>query len=403
MCCKNNDKEIIDYLEKHGKIDISYVQEILEMSKKTEILAKHPYSIYEGKDKKWYTYLPDEKKGRGQRKRNTEEEIEEVVYHYWKEQEENPSIKEIYDEWINDKLSRKEITISTKNRYDRQYKQCMIEFGNRKIKTITECDIEDFILSAICQHSLTAKGFSNLRTLLFGIFKRAKKKKYINFSITEVISDMDISRKVFRRIHRSNEELVFSAEEQAKIIAYITQSEASIIDYGIVLMFKTGLRPGELAGLKKEDIHDNVFHVHRTEIRYKNDSGQTVYEVRDFPKTEAGIRDVIIPNSALWIIQKIISLNPEGIFLFERNGERIKTYCFSQRLETLCKRMGIVVKSPNKIRKTYASILIDNNVPESIIISQMGHTKIETTKTYYYRDRTNLNSRKERINNVVGL
>lgn len=170
-----------------------------------------------------------------------------------------------------------------------------------------------------------------------------------------------------------------------------------------MLMFKTGLRPGELAGLKKEDIHDNVFHVNRTEIRYKNDSGQTIYEVRDFPKTEAGIRDVIIPNNALWLIQKIISLNPKGTFLFERNGERIKTYCFSQRLETLCKRTGIVVKSPNKIRKTYASILIDNNVPESIIISQMGHTKIETTKTYYYRDRTNLNSRKDRINNVVGL
>ena len=44
------------------------------------------------------------------------------------------------------------------------------------------------------------------------------------------------------------------------------------------------------------------------------------------------------------------------------------------------------VKSPHKIRKTYASCLIDNGVPEDIIISQMGHTDIETTKNHYYYD-----------------
>ena len=37
-------------------IDMSYVQEQIEMNKRKELLEKHPYEIWEGKDGKWYTY-----------------------------------------------------------------------------------------------------------------------------------------------------------------------------------------------------------------------------------------------------------------------------------------------------------------------------------------------------------
>ena len=38
----------------------------------------------------------------------------------------------------------------------------------------------------------------------------------------------------------------------------------------------------------------------------------------------------------------------------------------------------------HKIRRTYATTLIDAGVPESLIIQQMGHKDISVTKTYYY-------------------
>ena len=41
-------------------------------------------------------------------------------------------------------------------------------------------------------------------------------------------------------------------------------------------------------------------------------------------------------------------------------------------------------RSMHKIRKTYATKLINNNVDEKIIMRQMGHTDISTTKQYYY-------------------
>ena len=89
-----------------------------------------------------------------------------------------------------------EISKSTKDRYERQYEQCFSEFGKNKIKSLSEYDVENFVLNAIHDFNLTTKGFSNLRTLIFGIFRLAKKKKLVDFSITELVSDIIWTKKM---------------------------------------------------------------------------------------------------------------------------------------------------------------------------------------------------------------
>lgn len=398
-----NVNAVLQYAVDHDMLDVQYVQDQIEMLKREELLKKHPYKIWQGKDGKWRTYLPDEEKGRNMKKRNTEAEIEDLVAEYWKEKLENPTVRELYDEWITDKLKRKEIVKETRDRYNRQFDESLQEFGKRRIKTIAEFDIEDTILNAIYEHDLTAKGYSNLRTLFYGIFKRAKKKKMVDFSITEVIADMDISKKSFRKVIKTDEELIFSEDETDEVINYIMESDLDILNLGILLYFKSGARPGELVALKPEDVMGRVLHIRRTEIFYKGDDGKNVYEVRDFPKTAAGIREVILPSSSEWILKEIRKLNPFGEYLFERNGERIRTYTFTSRLKTICRKLGIVKKSLNKIRKTYGTILLDNGVEESLVIAQMGHTDIKTTKRYYYRNRKNLQQKSEVIDKVSGL
>lgn len=288
------------------------------LNKRKELIEKHPYSIWKGEEGLWHTYLPDTEKKRIHKRSSTRQGIEDIVADYWKEQMENPTVKDIYEQWITGKLSREEI----------------------------------FILNIIHEKNLTAKGYSNLRTLIYGIFKLAKKKKYIDFSITEVISDMEISRKAFRRNQQPDEALVFSEEETDQIIQYIISSQLDLINLGLLLAFKTGVRPGELAALQKEDLLDRSVDVHRTEIHYQNEDGENVYEVRDFPKTEAGIRTVLIPKQALWIVKEIKRQNPFGEYVFMKNGKRIRTYSFTWRLKSICQKLDIPVRSLNKIRKT---------------------------------------------------
>ena len=119
-------------------LNLAYVQEQIEMSKRKELLNKHPYKIWEGTDGKWHTYLPERKKGRIPRKRNTLEEIQQVVVDYWKQQEENPTIEEIFNEWNDRRLELEKISPSTHLRYKLDFKRYYEEMGKKRINSITE-------------------------------------------------------------------------------------------------------------------------------------------------------------------------------------------------------------------------------------------------------------------------
>lgn len=54
----------LNYLIEHGIIDVSSIQSMYEMNKRKELLDKHPYGYWQGKNGKWYVYLPDKEKGR---------------------------------------------------------------------------------------------------------------------------------------------------------------------------------------------------------------------------------------------------------------------------------------------------------------------------------------------------
>ncbi len=61
--------EILQFIIKSGMLGLHDVQDSVEAMKRDELLKKHPYKIWQGKDGKWYTYLPDDKKGRVKKKK----------------------------------------------------------------------------------------------------------------------------------------------------------------------------------------------------------------------------------------------------------------------------------------------------------------------------------------------
>ena len=62
--------EILRFIISNGIINLSDVQNSMEAMKREELLKKHPYEIWQSKDGKWYTYLPDDKKGRVLKREN---------------------------------------------------------------------------------------------------------------------------------------------------------------------------------------------------------------------------------------------------------------------------------------------------------------------------------------------
>ncbi len=398
-----SDAELLKFAIENGMIDTAYVQDMIEMQKKNKMLENHPYQIWEGNDGKWHTYLPDEEKGRVPRKRNTRLEIENVIVDFWKKKQENPTVKEIFYDWLGDKLQFGEIGKSTYDRYIVDFEKYFVAIANIKIKNIDEDKLETFVKESIHDFEMTSKCFSNFRTLIYGIFKRAKKRKFISFSITETMKDMEISNKSFRKVIKNAADQVYDSKEKPMMEKYLGDN-LDIINLGLLLDFKTGLRVGELCTVKRNEVVDYTIPINRTETRYRGDDGKWHYEVKELPKSEAGIRFAIIPEKYKWIIDKILELNPDGEYLFEKNGKRIKTYSFRKRLNYICEtKIFMKAKSPHKVRKTYGTILRDGNIRESTILEAMGHTDIAVLKNHYYFDRTGIEDKRNELSSIKDL
>ena len=78
---------------------------------------------------------------------------------------------------------------------------------------------------------------------------------------------------------------------------------------GILLMFATGIRVGELVALKHDVFDGNTIKIRRTETRYLGEDKKYVYDIKEFPKSEAGVRTVIIPKDYEWLCAKELSKN----------------------------------------------------------------------------------------------
>lgn len=380
-------------------LNLAYVQERIEMTKRDKLLKKHPYKIWEGTDGKWHTYLPDGKKGRIPRKRNTLEEIQQVVIDYWKQQEENPTIQEVFDEWNDRRLSLKKIKPATHMRNKQIFNRFYKKMGKKRIKSLEVDELEDFLEEQIAQFDLTAKAFSNLKSITKGFLKRAKKRKLTNIEVSSFFTELDVSDRDFKKVIKMDYEEVFSEDELPILMSYLKEN-LDIHNACILLLCVTGIRIGEAVALKKSAFEANTFKIVATETRYSIEKGKYTYQVDDFPKTNAGVRTVIIPNDYVWLIKEINRMNPFGEFMFMKNGERIRAMSVRMRLKRICKRLNIYPKSPHKIRKTYCSILLDNNVDQKLIIQQVGHTDISCTEDHYHRNRKSIEQKAQILNSI---
>ena len=145
---------------------------------------------------------------------------------------------------------------------------------------------------------MKAHTWADIRTDLIGVIRYARKMGYTQLSVN-CLKDIDIPKNAFKKVLILPGEDVLTHEEVEKINNYINEHDDDIVLLGIRLVFKTGLRVGELAALKFSDFDfkKSVLTVTRTEIKTKNPEKKkpkTITTVRDFTKGAKGWRQIII-------------------------------------------------------------------------------------------------------------
>ena len=390
--------DLLNFAFDNDILNPSVIQQQYDMSK---YLSQHTHSIWQGKNGRWMTYLPDGKGGRKLLSKKTREDVEKEVIKYWKNEEENPTIKEIYDTWNQRRLSNKDIGMATFSRQQTDFNRFFGEFGHRRVRYVRPIDIEDFVKQTVADLELTTRAYGRMKSILKGVFQRAYKEGYIDYRIKEVLEDIEFSKNTFKVIRKEDSEKVYTQEEEDILMEYFYENP-SLVNLGIAFLFKSGLRIGELSTLTPQDITPDGVLINKTETSYMKD-GKKVSEVKYQPKTQAGIREVLLTKEAKDILKRIRLLNPFGEYLFMKNGKRMKNAVFQRHMTVVCKNLGIPYRSLHKVRATYGTKLYDSGMPKAIICKQMGHTDISCLEKNYYFDRNGKNEKIKMLEAVEGL
>lgn len=407
-----SEAEILKKAVETGTIDLASVYEQIMKKEQEELLQKHKYEIWQGKNGLWYTYLPDTEKGRKLIKRISEESLHDAIITYYKGINQDSTVEEVYREWVDEKLKFGDITQQSYDRYNNNFKRFFLSektgfFGKMHFKYITDDELEFFIKNSIKEHHLSQKAFSDLKILIKGIFKHGK--KFTDISISHFFGDLELSKNIFKRKKKNPSEQVFMDKEIPLMMKYLNE-HPDIKNLGILFDFYSGIRIGELSALKRSDFKEitlengivaHSVHIQRTEIKVRNNKDKWIYQVQDYPKTEAGERDVILTDKAWDIFKKVLSLNPKGEYLFMENDKRIRGNYFNRRLYRVCDWLSIPRRSIHKVRKTFGTLLLDSGVDKSIITEQLGHTDIATTLKYYYWDMNSMDEKVKQMNKAL--
>ena len=391
----------LNYLIDNGIIDLPNIQSIIEMKKRQELLNNHPYKIWCGSNGKWYTYLPDETKGRVLKKKSTKEDIEDVVIKYQESIMSNPTIEELFDEWNDHRRDIGRIAKSSHTRLRQVFDRHFKEFGKRRIASVKENEWIDFLEAQVFEYDLSSKAFASLKSITKGMLKWAKRQGIITYNPELMLTELDLSDNVFTKKIKEDYEEVFDEDETQKMLSYLTGNR-DIRNDGITLLFVSGMRVGELVGIKPQDINlnSNTVKIRRTETRFK-DGDETIYTIKEYPKTQAGVREIVIPSSYSWLLKELYVKSRGREFVFEENGKRLTTLLIRKRIYSICKKTGVYKKSPHKIRATYDTILLDNGVDKRTVKDQMGHSDIAVSEKNYHRNRKSIKNKAVIIDGIA--
>lgn len=120
-------------------------------------------------------------------------------------------------------------------------------------------------------------------------------------------------------------------------------------------------------------------------------------------KTDAAYRDVMLTSEAKRIIEMVREHNRENGFttngyLFVNAKQRMQENTILKRLYKYCEQANIEKRSPHKIRKTFASSLVNSGAMDlSEVASLMGHVNESTLINHYLYSTSSKDTRLERM------
>ena len=400
-------ENLLKFALEQGIIKLDNVRDAMKEQERKRLLSKHNYKIFQDKDGRWKTTLPDSTKKSGRRliAKTSRESLDEAIVQYYSIEEKKDgayTLRKLYPEWKTIKFNHTAAPSSIKriqNDWDKFYETN--EISDFPLDTLTFLQLDDWAHKMVRKYTMTKKQYFNMSLIIRQCLDYACEIELIKENLYRRVK---INSKLFAQSAKpANETQVFLENEQIELRKLVLERHKkdprAVPPLAILLNFQLGTRVGELVALKWSDIsEDNYITIQRSEIKdFKMDEEGNIkgngVKVVEFTKTEAGRREIYLNSEARYILGLIkerneqLNLYDDDYIMVSSISKRITIYRINDYLYQLCDHLNIGKKSSHKIRKTFVSSLFDNGVNINRIREIAGHEDERTSLNNYCFDR----------------
>lgn len=305
------------------------------------------------------------------------------------------SLEELMGYWLYN-IKSKNIKSTTLAKYDQTYRLRIEKsvIGKVEIKNINILVLQKYIDNLINSENISFQTIKNTLTLI---------KSFLNYTIKIGIlqsnpADFVTLPKEKKKKDNSKKYNVFSYAEQQLILKNLNLDD--FVEQALYIDFFTGLRHGELRGLKSKNFIDDSLKIDQQLNReYEfTESGSKKLITKNAStelKTETAYRIIPLPDMANNLLQKIKvqaakkyfrmgkKFTDDSLLLVDDLLMPIEEKRLNRRLQSICKKLNLEKRTLHSIRHSYATRLFEAGIDVKTVQGLMGHKDYSTTLNIY--------------------
>lgn len=296
-------------------------------------------------------------------------------------------VAELFDEYVKElKQNTSESNWHKVESYGRIWLKPVI--GHKKIENISENDFQK-IMNAMHKEGLSKKTIQCFRATVCQFCKYCRRVKVstLNPEFLEVPKGAYTKEKTI--LQPEHLAVLFGISTTMK---YGKRVEDPLI-HAYRFQVLTGLRPGELIGLRWEDIWDDVVHIRRA-INYLGEEtkGKNENAVRNFALTPSAKKEL----QDQWVLS---SAKTGTVFCVKGTHISDQQQYYREWI-SYCKANGLPKTSPYMLRHTFVSFA--KNLPEGQVKALVGHSQsMDTLGVYAHEMKDDLQKVADSLENVI--
>lgn len=286
---------------------------------------------------------------------------------------ETKTIKEIALAWKDDK--RCYVKRSTFAAY-------VLILENHVLPSFGECEmlseslVQEFVLRKL-DSGLCVKTVKDILIVLKMVMRFGVKNGWMNYC------EWDIK---YPTTESSNEIEVLTVANHRKILEFV-KLNFTFRNLGIYISLTTGLRIGEICGLKWSDIDvvNGTITVRRTIERIYIIDGENKHTelIVNTPKTKNSCRDIPMCKELMAIVKPLKKVVNDDFYVLTNEEKPTEPRTYRNYYHRLMKRLGIPRLKYHGLRHSFATRCIESNCDYKTVSVLLGHANITTTLNLY--------------------